>query len=183
IYVLKQCWRPMDTEPEGSIYPPPDDAKEHHIGRVYSYEDVTLGTPVETVTTKNFVRGNLEYHTPPAERKSKRKRADYKNFEVAEEYEPRVVIIPETDQLVFEFKGGDFVDRVLSRTLLVDSFGWPLQKFCDLPELARVALQTVRGSSPFFLLKMEWLTLLSQPLGSSLLNGKPSKVTLVLGTF
>ncbi|KAG6849173.1 hypothetical protein C0991_011935, partial [Blastosporella zonata] len=183
IYVLKQCWRPIDAVHEGSVYPPPEDAKKHHIGRVYSYEDVTLGTPAETVTTKNFVRGNLEHQTPPtpAERNTKRKRAE-DNFEAAEENEPRVIIIPETDQLVFEFKQGNFVDRVLSRTLLVDSFGWPLQQFCDLPELARVALQTVRGSSLFFLLKMTWLTLLSQPLGSWPLNGKPSNVTLALGT-
>ncbi|KAG6918275.1 hypothetical protein DXG01_015649 [Tephrocybe rancida] len=143
IYVLKQAWRPAEKKHEGEIYPPHEEAQAHHIGRVYSYEDVDMGPRIK-VGTKDFIRGNLEYKAPPSheELNTNQKRAA-DNLDDAEKNEPFITVISTSDQFMFNFKTGTVVDRVLARTLLVNSFGWPLHQFCDLPELIRVTKHAV----------------------------------------
>ncbi|KAG6918272.1 hypothetical protein DXG01_015646 [Tephrocybe rancida] len=146
IYVLKQAWRPAEGKHEGELYPAHQQAKEYHIGRVYSFEDVNVAPDIK-VDTKNFIRGNLEYREPPAAQElnvNQKRAAD--NLDDTERKGPLITLISTSDQFVFNFKTDNvIVDRVLARTLLVNSFGWPLHQFYDLRELIRVTQHAVKA--------------------------------------
>ncbi|KAG6918269.1 hypothetical protein DXG01_015643 [Tephrocybe rancida] len=150
IYVLKQAWRPAEGKHEGEMYPAHQQAKDYYIGRVYSFEDVNVAPGIK-VETKNFIRGNLEYREPPAAHElnvNQKRAAD--NLDDAERKEPLITLISTSDQFVFNFKTDTvIVDRVLARTLLVNSFGWPLHQFYDLRELIRVTLHAAKGQLLF----------------------------------
>ena len=156
IFILKQCWRPITAIPEGELYPPYDEAEEHHIGRVYSYEDVQV-TGL-TIDTHQFIRGGLEYKysKPESNTKSNSRKRGADNFEIAEKRESYLFVVPETDHdpLIFNFEMTTTITgRVLSRTLLIKSHGWALHCFSDLRELVRVCDHTVEGASVSFLLE------------------------------
>ncbi|KAG6847924.1 hypothetical protein H0H93_004861, partial [Arthromyces matolae] len=149
IYVLKQCWRPSTAKPEGELYPPPDEAAEHHIGQVYSYEDVKINGL--TVTTQSFIRGNLDHlpalnGTRPKEEKLEetiRKRPRLEAEEPVEIY--RVTILESDASYVFNSAEISIEHRVFSRILLRKSFGMPMHFFSSLPELVNVCSDVLGG--------------------------------------
>ncbi|KAG6826406.1 hypothetical protein H0H92_015929 [Tricholoma furcatifolium] len=144
IYVLKQCWRPAESRPEGEMYPPAEEAMKNHVGRLYTWEDVHVGST--RVDTAPFIRGQFttlhrfstgEATDPEAERRSA----------FLEEHDLYAFM---ADTYYFTLPPTFIVEpRILTRTLLKDSFGWSIQCFKDLPELIRVCNHVVKA--------LEWL--------------------------
>ncbi|KAG6846898.1 hypothetical protein H0H93_011218 [Arthromyces matolae] len=126
---------------EGLLYPPAEEAAQHHIGQVYAYEDVQVNGI--TVDTKDFIRGTLEFLPPTAEKKER----TYKKSEWQGARDPYLVTVPERDdQFLFNSSAKISVEhRVLSRTLLTHSFGVPLDYFCNLSELVCVCSHIVEA--------------------------------------
>ncbi|KAG6848664.1 hypothetical protein H0H93_015062 [Arthromyces matolae] len=147
IFVLKQCWRPITSKPEGQLYPPREQAVEHCIGQLYSYEDVKINRRV--VTTQHFIRGGLKSQAPRS-RTTPREEDEVKNMKGrkrarSESEEPRplgkiygVTILEGDDAYLFEPGKVAIEHRIFSRILLTKSFGTPIQFFSSLPELVRV---------------------------------------------
>ncbi|KAG6829114.1 hypothetical protein H0H92_005656 [Tricholoma furcatifolium] len=143
IYVLKQCWRPEKLSPEGELYPPSNEANQHYTGCVYTSKEVYLDK--SRVDTAPFIRGQLKF--VPATLSSELN-VSGKRFASAEENEP-YMFITSVEEDSFQPIKPQVEPRVLTRTLLKDSFGWPITRFQDLQELVRVCNHVVQA--------LEWL--------------------------
>jgi hypothetical protein len=156
--VLKQSWRPSTSICEGDIYPA---AEVDNVNKVYSFEDVRDDPKSQVVDTKTYVRGDLLYDAPLAssERNQYRKRENEQVRE-AEERERYLLVTAMSDQSVItQIPIGSRQDptfRTQTRVLL-ENYGWPIQRFRDLRELLMALRQAIHGKNTFtrptFLLK------------------------------
>ncbi|KAG6814726.1 hypothetical protein H0H93_012465, partial [Arthromyces matolae] len=126
---------------EGLLYPPAEEAAQHHIGQVYAYDDVQINGI--TVDTKHFIRGTLKLRPPTAEKKKR----TYKESEWQGARDPYLVTVPKRDDAFLSHLSANISveHRVLSRTLLTDSFGVPLDLFCNLLEFVCVCSHIVEA--------------------------------------
>ncbi|KAH9946460.1 hypothetical protein B0H21DRAFT_416163 [Amylocystis lapponica] len=140
-YVLKQCWRPMSSHRESHFYEharSDDPSASLNVGTLYSSEDVHIGG--EADTTLAMLRGLTVYSNSVTD------------AQVVGKRDRRVVIgrficVQTTAGGGARFSTPPAMNpnpRVLSR-MLMETYGWPMKFFKDIPELLRVMRDAIIG--------------------------------------
>ncbi|KAH9946462.1 hypothetical protein B0H21DRAFT_416405 [Amylocystis lapponica] len=133
-YVLKQCWRPMSSHREYYFYEQTisDDASAAlNVGKVYTSEDVHIGA--EADTTLAMRRGLTVCETSII------------NAQVIGSFiRVKAMAGGSAFYSLSTPPATDPNPRVLSRTLM-ETYGWPIKFFKDIPELLRVMRDAVTG--------------------------------------
>ncbi|KAH9939168.1 hypothetical protein B0H21DRAFT_825261 [Amylocystis lapponica] len=139
-YVLKQCWRPMSSHRESYFYEharSTNASASLNVGKVYSSEDVHIGAEVDT--TLAMRRGLTLTPTSITDEPVTGKRDRGDTIE-------RFIHVQTTagGSARFSAPASDPNPRVLSR-MLMETYGWPIKFFKDIPELLRVIRDAITG--------------------------------------
>ena len=140
--MLKQCWRPLEKMAEGSFYQIAKAKSDSPlIPKIYSFEEVKIGGFVDD-TLASIRRGVT--HTPLSldpPNQSGRKRPRNEETEA-------FLHIKDTASDIKDFIAGNDVKppkaRVFTR-LVMETYGWPIKYFKDIPELLRVIRDVIQG--------------------------------------
>jgi hypothetical protein len=140
--VVKQCWRPREKTAEGSFYQTARSKSDSQfIPKIYSFEEVKVGGFVDD-TLASIRRGVT--HTPlsldpPTHSDRKRPR---------DEKTEALLHMKTTASDTKDFVAGNNAKppgaRVFSR-LVMETYGWPIKYFIDIPELLRVIRDVIQG--------------------------------------
>jgi hypothetical protein len=140
--VLKQCWRPCDKTAEGSFYQAARSKSDSKvIPKIYSFEEVKIGGVVDD-TLASIRRGVT--HTslsldPPTHSNRKRPR---------DEKTEALLHMKTTTSDTKDFVAGNGAElpiaRIFSR-LVMETYGWPIKYFLDIPELLMVIRDVIQG--------------------------------------
>ncbi|KAH9945527.1 hypothetical protein B0H21DRAFT_809283 [Amylocystis lapponica] len=138
-YVLKQGWRAMGMHKEASFYrrlPSGDDHVSANVGKLYSSEDVEIAKGVRDTTSR--IRHKLTT-TPLC----------VPGYDATAEEAVDVQSASGTTTESTPLTDTKAPPRVLSR-LLMETYGWPIKFFKDIPELLRVIRDALRGHQDLY---------------------------------
>ncbi|KAH9945519.1 hypothetical protein B0H21DRAFT_809280 [Amylocystis lapponica] len=146
-YVLKQSWRPVSSRHEAEFYgrlQRGDDRIGANVGELYSFEDVEIEGFKDTTSrirhelpTTPF---SIAVHTPTL---GKRDRDE------TIEASAHIQSTPGAAMQSTDKSPAQAVPRVLSR-LVMETYGWPIKFFKDIPELLRVIRDALRGHQDLY---------------------------------
>ena len=140
--MLKQCWRPCEKTAEGFFYEAArSESDSQLIPKIYSFEEVEIGGSVDN--TLASIRCGVK-HTPLSldpQAKSGLKRP---RDEKTEAFLHMKTTEPDTKDFVAGNDAEPPRARVFSR-LVMETYGWPIKYFKDIPELLRVIRDVIQG--------------------------------------
>ncbi|KAH9937956.1 hypothetical protein B0H21DRAFT_894112 [Amylocystis lapponica] len=144
-YVLKQSWRPVSSRHEAEFYgrlQRGDDRIGANVGELYSFEDVEIEGFKDTTSrirhelpTTPF---SIAVHTPILGKRDRDETIEASSH------------VKSTSGAAIQSADESQADpRVLSR-LVMETYGWPIKFFKDIPELLRVIRDALQGHQDLY---------------------------------